>query len=138
MLPLHVAFLDCFCIPFYVWSYLQNSGYSQTCQISLIKSSFYSGDGIKPCAPNTDSHLCRELDLKMLFRGLAPPCLNLMTIAELLFCVCQNGAEREVVIHYSWQSLCDSSSKFSARHAGTWILPVVTDRSPSTGKTAES
>lgn len=140
MLPLYVAFLGCFCIPFYIWFYLQNSGRSQICQISLIKCLFNPVDLIKSCAPNTDSHLCRELDLKMLFPGLPPPPprLNLMAIAKLLFCVCQNGAQREVVIHYSWHSLCDSSSKFSAWYTGTWILPVVTDRSPSTGKTVQS
>lgn len=73
MLPLYVACLGCFCIPFYIWFYLQHSGQSQICQISLIKCSFNSVDLIKSCAPNTDSHLCRELDLKMLFPGLPPP-----------------------------------------------------------------
>ena len=131
MLPLYVAFLGYFCIPFYIWSYLQNSRCSQTCQISFIKSSFYSVALMKSCAPNTGSHLCRELDLKLVFPGLAhlvfefdgshqPPVL----------CLSRGG--------YSLHSLCNGSSKFSAWYVATRILPVVTDRSPSTGKTVQS
>lgn len=141
VLPLRVAFLGSFCVPFYIWSYLQNSRRSQMCQISLIECSFSSGDLIKSRAPTTDSHLCGEMDRKMVFLGLPPPpapCLNLTAVANLLFYVCQNGAEREVIIHYSWHSLCAGSSTFSAWYGGTSSLPVVTDRWLSTGERVQS